>query len=245
MTETMIAYHGRQALKDKFLEQIGIHEAADRIQHTGYANFKTNGAKVFTGGCAIGCSLESLRVIEGLPIIIHSDHALYECYLGVPQALARLEDRLFENISPDASKTWPRRFAEAIRPGADLAMVMPRFLLDLLTAEDGAVQARCVKNEKIAAIVKGVSDLYREWVESGTKPSDTKWREARERSYAAAYAAAYAADAAAAYAADAAAYAADAYAAAAAGAASREWTRARTAEYDRQAAALIRLLEAA
>jgi hypothetical protein len=233
---TMLAYHADPALKTKFLEQIGIHEAADRIQHTGYANFKQNGAKVFTGGCAIGCSLESLRVIEGLPTIVHSDHVLYERYLGVPQALARLEDRLFENISIDASKTWPRRFAEAIRPGEDLAMVMPRFLLDLLTAEDGAVQGRCAKNEKIAAVVKGVSDLYREWIDSGTKPSDTKWREARER--AAAYAAA-----AAAYAAAAAAYAAAA--AADAAAVSREWTRAGMAEYDRQSAALIRLLEAA
>jgi hypothetical protein len=256
----MIAYHGQPDLKAKFLEQIALHEAADRIQHTGYANFKMNGERRFTGGCAVGCSLESLRVIEGLKTIVHSDHTLYERYLGVPQALARLEDRLFENITVKDSLTWPRRFAEAIPIGADVAMVMPRFLLDLLTAPDGGVQRRCAKHEKIAAVVKGVSDLYRQWVEMGTKPSATQWREARADAAAAAAAAdasaAASADAAAAYAAasaDAAAAYAAAYAADAASAAdaavdaaayAAAGQSARTAEYDRQAAVLLKLLAA-
>jgi hypothetical protein len=242
---TMLAYHSNPKLKTKFLEQIALHEAEGWIGHHGYVGTDDQGQPSF---CAVGCALESMRVIEGLPKIDHSKHALYEKYLGVPEALARLEDRLFENITLADSLTWPRRFSEAIRPGADLSMVMPRFLLDLLTAEGGAVQRRCAKNPKIAAVVKGVSDLYRQWVEAGTKPSATEWREARAAADAAADAA-YAA-AAAAYAADAAAAAADAADAAAdaadaADAASREWTRARTAEYDRQSRVLIRLLEQA
>jgi hypothetical protein len=210
---TMLAYHSNPKLKQKFLEQIALHEAAGQIGHHGYFGTNDQGQPSF---CAVGCALESMRVIEGLPKIDHSKHVLYEKYLGVPEALARLEDRLFENVTLADSLTWPRRFSEAIRPGADLAVVMPRFLLDLLTAEDGGVQRRCAKNAKVADIVKGVSDLYREWVDSGTKPS------------AAAYAAA----------ADAAAYAA-------AAAASREWNRARTKEYDRQSRVLIWLLEQA
>lgn len=95
---TMRAYHSKPELKTAFLAEIGKHEAADRIRHCGYAEFKQNGVATFAGGCAVGCSLESMRIIEGLPDIVHSDHALYERYLGVPVMLARLEDRIFEGL---------------------------------------------------------------------------------------------------------------------------------------------------
>lgn len=216
----MLAYHGRPDLKAAFLEQIGLHEAADRIQHVGYAEFKQNGVAVFTGGCAVGCSLESMRVIEGLSSIEHSDHALYERYLGVPLMLARLEDRIFEGLPIADSLRWPRQFAEAIRPGSDLSMVGPRFLHDLLTAEDGAVQRRAAKHARVKAAVDGVSALFVRWFETGVKPPLADWQQARS---AAASASA----------------AADAYAYASAAADARQ------REFSRQAAALLRLLEAA
>jgi hypothetical protein len=253
----MLAYHSKPELKTAFLAEIAKHEQADRIAHVGYATFKQNGKPTFSQGCAVGCSLESMRIIEGLDSIEHGNHALYEKYLGVPKALARLEDRLFENLPLADSLTWPRRFSEAIRPGADLSMAMPRFLLDLLSDPTGAVQQRCAKNEKIAAVVEGVAALYRLWVETGTKPSATQWREASDRSYAAYADAAYAyvvaayayaaADAYVAVAAYAATDAAASYASAdeAASYASAADARAsRSQEVVRQADALIRILEA-
>ena len=268
----MIAYHGREDLKAAFLAQIAQHETADRIVRGVYSKDGQDETLEFTGGCAVGCSLQSLAVIEGLATIDHSDHTLYERYLGVPQMLARLEDRIFEGLPEAEAQAWPRRFAEAIRPGADLAMVGPRFLYDLLSDPAGAVQRRAQTTPRVKAAVDGVMALFVRWVESGTKPSATEWREARSAAYAAAadasaadadaYAAAadasaaaadaYAADADAAYAADAAAYAAytdaaaayaaDAAAAAAYAAAYAAARASRSQECQRQSVSLLRLL---
>ena len=247
----LIAYHGKPDLKAAFLAQIAQHEAADQIMRGTYAGTK-NGHPAF---CAVGCSLESLRVIEGLSEIEHGAHGLYEHYLGVPIMLAHLEDRIFEGLPEADAMAWPRRFSEAIPPGADLSMVGPRFLHDLLTADDGAVQRRCATDDRVKAAVAGVSALFVRWLETGTKPSVTEWREPRSAAYTAAdaadaaYAAAYAADAyAAAYAAaDAyAAYAAAAYAASAAASADAADARAaRSQEFSRQSVSLERLLREA
>lgn len=110
----MLAYHNRPALKTAVLRQIRAHERADRILHGTYV--KLGARHEFVGGCAVGCTLESLRRIEHLDQITHSDHALYERYLGVPAPLARLEDRIFEGLPKAEALTWPRRFARAIRP---------------------------------------------------------------------------------------------------------------------------------
>ena len=80
----LIAYHGKPDLKAAFLAQIAQHEAADQIMRGTYAGTK-NGHPAFQ---AVGCSLESLRVIEGLSEIEHGAHELYEHYLGVPIMLA-------------------------------------------------------------------------------------------------------------------------------------------------------------
>jgi hypothetical protein len=211
---TMQAYHGREDLKAAVLAQIGEHESADRVISGTYALFDS-GTNRFAGGCAVGCTLESLRVIEGLEHIEHSNHELYVRYLGVPEALARLEDSIFEGLEDDDQLAWPRRFATAIRPGADLSMVIPRWLHWLLSNPNGPVQAQCVKHPRVAASVNAVAALYASWIDTGAKPSVTEWREARKAAADAYAADAYAADAYAAdaYAAD--AYAADAYAAAA------------------------------
>jgi len=231
----MLAYHNRPELKSAVLAQLAQHREADRIKK---GHYWERGK-----GCAVGCTLESLRQIEGLAELAHADHALYERYLGVPMMLARLEDGLFEALPNGTSQAWPERFAAAIRPGADLSMVGPKFLHWLLSDADGPVQRQCAKRLALAASVQRVIDLYARWI-AGAKPSDTEWREASDVAWrlraaaadaadaaaAAAYAAAAAADAAAdaAYAADAAAAAADA-----------------AAERIRQADALIALLEAA
>jgi hypothetical protein len=268
MGNPMIAYHGREDLKTRFVAEILKHEQAHAIVKGTYGERVGDRFR----GCAIGCSVESIALVEGVKDVSHGDHRLYEQYLGVPIVLAHLEDRIFEGLAAAEARTWPRRFASAIRPGADLSMVGPRFLLDLLTAPEGAVQRGGQTRPQVAAAIGAVIGLFRGWMESGTKPSATQWREARNLAAASAYdASAYAAYAAAsasaasasaadypdypASAADASAYAADAsasayaaYAAAYAADASAYAARATVAseqEFSRQAASLLRLLETA
>ena len=134
------------------------------------------------------------------------------------QELARLGETICEGLPAAEAGTWPRRFASAIPIGADLSMVTPRFLLDLLTAPDGAVQ-RAQARPPVAGALAAVVGLLRSWTERGLPRHPTEWREARDRADAAACdaadAAAYAARAADANADDAAGYVARAAAAAA------------------------------
>jgi hypothetical protein len=267
----MIAYLGKPELKDQMLALAAEHRAADHIIHGVYMSAGLQGE--WQGGCAVGCTLESARRLAGEPLeeFDHGNHAAYEEYLGIPEALARLEDGIFEGLDEATALDWPRRFLAAIRPGADLSMVWPRFAHWLLTCADGPVQAGAAKRLDVAESVARVAALYQRWID-GTKPSDTEWREARSAAaaayaaYADAYAdaadaaaAAYAAYAAYAYAdaadaayaaadaaaADAAAAAAEAAVAAAAAYAAYAGRASREAERRRQADKLIALLEQA
>ncbi len=184
----MIAYHGQQAIKDKYLARVAAHRAANElIRGTGWD-------ETHHKGCALGCTLDNY------------DHAAYETELGIPRLLARLEDGIFESLPIDQAMEWPERFLATIRPGADLSLVGPRFLRWLLAdPKDGVL--RFAQTDQQRSSIQGVADLYARQIE-GHPPNSEDWN-------AAAYAADAAAAAAAAYAADAAAYAADAAARAA------------------------------
>jgi hypothetical protein len=218
----MQAFHNDATIKSAIMAGLAVHRAADELVQGSYWE---NGK-----GCAVGCTLETIRVMKGDMIIDHSSHKLAETETGIPQILWRLEDCIFEGLPNAAAKGWPEQFTDAIRPGADLAMIWPRFALWLLTEELPQFTRRVASTAALAE----VAVLYREWCESGKNPNCERWIGVRENADAAAYAA-DAADAAAA-AAYAAAYAADSAAAAAA---------ARYSAYGRQAAKLIELLEAA
>ncbi len=253
----MLAYLGSPELKTQMLALADEHRKADHIVRGTY--YVPGLAGQWTGGCAVGCTLESARRLAGEPLedFKHGNHAAYETYLGIPRVLARLEDGIFEGLE-ESALDWPARFLGAICPGADLSMVWPRFAHWLLTNPDGGVQTGVKLRPAIGPSIAHVAELYQRWID-GSKPSDTKWRKARSAASAAysasaadasasaaaaaAYSAAsaYSAYASAAYSASA-AYAADAAADAAAAAAGRA---ARVTERQRQADKLIELLEAA
>ena len=107
MSEPMLAFHSDPAIKDALLDQLAAHREADELIKGQY----WEGGK----GCAIGCSIHS------------GDHMEYERTFGIPVVLARLEDRMFEGLPNRLSRQWPERFSSAIRTGADLSMVWPRF----------------------------------------------------------------------------------------------------------------------
>jgi hypothetical protein len=112
----LTAFHGDQAIKDRYLARVKSHMEADRlIRGTGW-DLKGDVYR----GCAIGCTLEAY------------DHSRYPIELGIPEWLAHLEDELFENMSEEKSRTWPHDFLSAITPGDDLDRVQAPFMIIVL-----------------------------------------------------------------------------------------------------------------
>ena len=205
------AYHNSRELKDHYIARVSAHRAADElIQGTGWKGGK---------GCAVGCVLDAY------------DHARYPIELGIPEVLAHLEDRIFEGLAPSDAMPWPEAFLGAIRPGADLSLVWPRFAVWLLTVE---------LSKWRAPTIDAVVALYERRI-AGDEPTVAEWK-------AAAAAASAAADAAYDAAAYAAAYAAASTAATAATAATYATAAAadtRHTSYKRQSRVLLRLLKEA
>jgi hypothetical protein len=173
----MLAFTETEVTKDQLIASLTAHAEADRfIKGTYWQNGK---------GCAVGCSLRDFRPKET------GNHGLYEPLFGIPRILARLEDGIFENLPDNLSKEWPLRFANAVKPGSDLSMVWPKFMLWLLRDN---LPKFAAKDERALKAVNTVGDLYDAWL-GGNKPSAKDFEAAAD---ATAYSAAYSAAAAAA-----------------------------------------------
>ena len=246
----MLAYHNNPELKEQFLTLLRWHQEQDKIIKGTYSDNPRNGLVTVAGfslsskfkGCAVGCSINSLRAITG-KVFDYGNHAAYEELIGVPRILARLEDGMFERLPDEKSQAWPVRFAEAIPVGADLSLVWPRFAHWLLVDDrDGVI--RFAKTDDQRKAIQDVAKLYQDTI-NGVEVSIYTWRNASAAS--AAYAdaasasAAYAAYAAAAYAAYAASASA-AYAAYAAAASAAAAADARSKHYEKMADKLVELL---
>jgi len=106
--------------KEDFIKELKWHQAQDNfIKGTYFEDGR---------GCAVGCSLESIARTKGLKLSFCS-HKEYEAHLGIPEWLARVEDRFFEGVSVGRSKQWPLEFAEAINTGANLEKAKIPFLI--------------------------------------------------------------------------------------------------------------------
>lgn len=153
----MKAYHGGSRIKAKYLKRVQAHRAADEIKKGKY----WEGGK----GCAIGCTIHS------------SNHRSYETKLGIPTALARLEDTLFERMSNAEAKNWPVDFLKAIPVGADLSQVADRFMLWLLVdPQDGVL--RYAKTDGIKTTIKNVAAAVERRI-SGEQISREQWQKLR------------------------------------------------------------------
>ena len=155
----MIAFHGKKSVKDFYVARVAGHEMADEIVQS-YGYWKDG------RGCGVGCS-------------VHSDqHSSYENELGIPVALAYLEDGMFEAMPKEEARTWPLRFLEAIPVGADLSLVPKQYLVwmlrDLLTIGDLAADVRTG--------VEGMAVLMENSLR-GDEPSETEWSEAERAAW--------------------------------------------------------------
>ena len=139
-TTKLLAYHNDPAVKASYQERVRQHQAADQVVQ-GYGYWKDG------QGCAVGCTIHS------------GELASYETELGIPRAIARLEDGIFENLPVQNARRWPAEFLEAIPVGADLSGVKDQFLHWLLVdPTDGVI--RFAQKEQTHRAIQAVADLY-------------------------------------------------------------------------------------
>ena len=134
----MLSFHNDPTIKEKYLSRLKEHAKLDNIiQGTGWENGK---------GCAIGCTLENYN------------HKKYEVELGIPEWLAKMEDKLFEGMPNKEAKKFPVKFLEAIPVGVDLDQVKTPFIIYVLE-----FSLTCFDHNRypdVTKVVKEVIDLY-------------------------------------------------------------------------------------
>jgi hypothetical protein len=175
--EPLLAYHGDQKIKHKYLRRLAAHRRADELAQG--VGWETNGV---TKGCAVGCTLDVY------------DHSLYPIELGIPEQLAHLEDAIFEALPRKEAMEWPQKFLRAITVGADLSNVWPQFAIWMLADPKHGVR-RLVIGEapwanQVRAAIDGVVELYAHPRSVGAAAWAAARAAAREAAWAAAWAAA-------------------------------------------------------
>lgn len=150
----MIAFHGDPKIKEKYLARLRAHAKADEIIHGVYWEHGK--------GCAVGCTIHSSR------------HESYETELGIPTAIAYLEDSIFESLQNGDAKAFPLRFLKAIPVGADLSMVISQFIYWMLSDETWGLKPEA---EDVKQAVNAVSECYRRRI-AGDEPTQTQWEAA-------------------------------------------------------------------
>ena len=174
----LITYLGKPELKTAFLGEIGKHEAADALIKGSYG--RMNG---HFKGCAIGCSLFSLGIINGKTPKAAAEHVdqhdRVPVELGWPLWLAYMEDNVFEMLPTDLSKTWPRRLAEAMPVGVTDAMLEPVLakvlLWTLMDGRFGVVHA--ADSKKLKAVVRAMGAIFERTLAGEVVP-EAEWNEA-------------------------------------------------------------------
>ena len=139
----MKAFHNDPQIKAKYLARVKAHAQADEIIHGKYWQ---DGK-----GCAVGCTVHS------------STHSDYETKLGIPQAIARLEDVIFEGLENSEAKRFPAQFLRAIPVGADLSRVTALFLLALQKRNYARLKKQKTASREVLESIKKVIKVLLDW----------------------------------------------------------------------------------
>ena len=154
----MLAFTNTTVTKAELLAQLQLHHDADEIVK---GHYWEEGK-----GCAVGCAIHS------------GNHAEYEPRFGIPEALAQLEDAIFEGLPNGEAKKFPLQFVEAIRPGADLSKVQYHFCAWILAdPEHGVIRFAGNPEWGVAAAVQTVADLCARMATDDV-PAEAEWRAA-------------------------------------------------------------------
>jgi len=150
--KAMRAFHGSAAIKEKYVARVKAHAEADKIVKGQYWG---NGK-----GCAVGCTIEG------------DEHSRYETELGIPVAIAHVEDYLFEIMPNEDAMKFPLRLLEAIPVGADLSLVPANLIVYIL--EDTLNIKEVQEDKAVGKAIRGVIDLWKR-VQVGDKPDAVAW----------------------------------------------------------------------
>jgi hypothetical protein len=166
-TATLLSWHGDPELKARTVAEMQAHREADRLVRGQYWD---NGK-----GCAVGCLTHDPD----------GGHSQYPERWGIPEALAHLEDRIFEWLPNKDAQDWPVAFLEAIPVGADLSLVADRLKLWLL--RDSGLLDR--SHTEVASAIDGVVALLARRL-AGDEPSVDEWSSAARSAWSSAESAA-------------------------------------------------------
>lgn len=168
MPKILLAFHGDEKRKERYLKRVQNHYTHDEIVKGLYWE---NGK-----GCAVGCTIQG------------NDHKKYETLLGIPEAIARLEDTLFEGMGNEKAKEFPLRFLSAIAVGSDLSLVLPKFYIRILTDKDNGVRNNAFEDGKKA--IDQVVAVHESHISTGSR-DEISARSARSAAWSAARSARY------------------------------------------------------
>lgn len=163
MSEQLIAFHGKASVKKKYVDRVKEHKRLDQISKGVYWSEKDGKIK----GCAVGCTLERTNI--DLQI-----HRQYEIELGLPEWLAILEDRIFENLPDAESKEWPVKFLEAIPVGKKInEKVLSKFMVILMLDKKHGNITRAGEFKDVEAAIKQVAKLHKK--QSVVQNAERSW----------------------------------------------------------------------
>ena len=148
----MLSYKSDKKLKSMMVKEMKLHQEQDAIIKGAYG--KENG--IFKG-CAVGCAVRSLN-LKMNKHYAYGDHTAYEKELGLPEWLARLEDKIFEGLPDDEAKRFPVEFLKSIPVGVNLDSVKWKFCSFILRENIERVLALTIDE----ALKKQVVDAIRQ-----------------------------------------------------------------------------------
>jgi hypothetical protein len=238
MSEPTTAWHNDPKLRARYLRGLAWHAEQDAIVQRTYGTDTPDGWR----GCSIACLHRSGQAAKQRTGGEHKSHAELAAAIGIPEHVLYLADSIFEALPPAKARAFAIEWPNAIKTGADLSLVWPRFAVWMLTDPEHGV--RRLYAPAGAAETDAVAALYERRIASD-EPTNKEWARAQQAAVAAEVAvAALAAEAADAAVAARAAQAAWAWTSVAAEAA-RAGETAGAAPAVNQAATLVRLLREA
>lgn len=124
----MLTFPDPRVTKELLVADMIAHAEADRLLAGTYAEDDDDDG---FRGCAVGCSIYTINRLTGTDCD-YGDHAALAQAIGVPEALLRLQDSVFEGLAQAQRKKWPESFYRAIPEGADLRPALNRILVRML-----------------------------------------------------------------------------------------------------------------
>ena len=119
MNITKTSYKGKTELKEKTVAMARSHVEQDHLVAGLYYSNETAEWK----GCSVGCFTHDPD----------GGHAKYPKMFGLPEWLARLQDRIFEGLDQEHRAWWHTSLFEAIPVGASLDLCLPKIIYWTLT----------------------------------------------------------------------------------------------------------------